>query len=414
MKTAACLQRTIVVSLSLTGAAGHDLLAGVLRGLRQHNGWTMRLLQIPEMLTAEAIKAFEREGVDGIIASEFPHDRKTIQAIQSTTLPFILLGPPDQLLKERKSPTAFVCNDEENIGQEGARYLSSLGDFNSFGFVQLFNGTLWSDLRARGFHRFFAEHGIQSECFTNKDPSLRLKRTGTPTDLQRLRQWLTVLPKPVAIMTDMDFRALSVLNVCSIARLKVPCQVTVLGVDNDKLLCESTSPSLSSIQPDHEQIGFLSIRELHRILTSRAASFETIKCPICGIVERDSTRPATPAGILVRKAMSYIDAHACEDIKVDDVVRHLDSSRSLINLRFRQVLSMSILETITQRRIKEVASMLIKTDYSIKRVSLSCGFLNMKHLKWLFKRHMGISMREFRKRANNGGIDFQGTSKGLV
>ena len=393
-----CKRRTIVVSLSLTGASGQDLLAGILRGIRQHNNWTLRLFQIPEMLTADAIRDLENEGVDGIIASEFSHEPKIVKAIQRTSLRFILLGPPDPLLMQRKAPTAFVCNDEESIGREGARHLSSLGDFRSFGFVQLFNGSLWSDLRAQGFHQYFADKGISSANFTNEDPTLQLRRAGSPIDFQHLSKWIKDLPKPAAIMADMDFRALSVLNACKAERLKTPYQVAVLGVDNDKILCENAMPPLSSIQPDHEQIGFLAVREFHRILSPKATSFLTVKCPICGIVERGSTKPLTPAGILVRKAMAYIDAHACENIKVDDVVNCVGTSRSLANLRFRQMLDMSILEAITQRRIREVSTLLVNTNYSIKRISLTCGFTNMKHLKWLFKHHVGISMRDFRKR----------------
>ena len=72
-------------------------------------------------------------------------------------------------------------------------------------------------------------------------------------------------------------------------------------------------------------------------------------------------------------------------------------SRSLADLRFREVNGTTILEALTRRRLNEVVRLLFTTDYPIKRISLSCGFSNIKHLKWLFKSRFGMSMRDYRK-----------------
>jgi transcriptional regulator GlxA family with amidase domain len=79
-------------------------------------------------------------------------------------------------------------------------------------------------------------------------------------------------------------------------------------------------------------------------------------------------------------------------------------SRSLADLRFKEVNGTTILEALTQRRLDEVVRLLFTTDYPIKRISLSCGFSNIKHLKWLFRKRFGTSMREYRRR---NGVDGQ-------
>ena len=63
-------------------------------------------------------------------------------------------------------------------------------------------------------------------------------------------------------MTSWDTRATQVLNLCQEARIKVPRQIAVLGVDNDELLDESCVPPLTSILPDHEKLGYAAAREL--------------------------------------------------------------------------------------------------------------------------------------------------------
>ena len=56
---------------------------------------------------------------------------------------------PDPLLANRTAPTVYVANDEEATGAEGVRLFRTLGAFNSFGFVQSFDGLIWSDLREK-------------------------------------------------------------------------------------------------------------------------------------------------------------------------------------------------------------------------------------------------------------------------
>ena len=127
-----------------------------------------------------------------------------------------------------------------------------------------------------------------------------------------------------------------------------------------------------------------------------------VRCAIKGIVERGTTKPLAPSAALVKKATDFIDRHACEGACVTDVVAAMGVSRSLADLRFREVNGITILEALTRRRLNEVVRLLFTTDYPIKRISLSCGFSNIKHLKWLFRKRHGMSMREFREKNGIG------------
>ena len=51
---------------------------------------------------------------------------------------------------------------------------------------------------------------------------------------------------------------------------------------------------------------------------------------------------------LVEKAREYIAEHSCDGIRVADVVLHLGVSRSLLELRFRQVCGKSVNEDILE------------------------------------------------------------------
>lgn len=391
-------QKTVIVCLRMMGASGRDLLTGIFSYIKRGVHWNLRLLQMPDMLTPAVIDAALQEGVDGIIVSEPWITAETAAALTRTPIPICVLSVPVDCLKHRKKPTAYVANDERATGDAGARFFKALGDFKSLAFVKTFEGLPWCDLRTEGFSAAAGE-----KCLVFQSPMpLNLHVNGSSIDRKALEQWIQSLPKPAAIMADWDYRAAQVIEICRHLRIKMPEQVAVLGIDNDLLLCETSSPTLSSVKPDHEQVGYRAAAELDRMMKTKVnRSPRTILCPISGIIERKSTKPTTPAKALISKAMDYIDKHACEGATVSDVVKDMGVSRSLADLRFREIRGQSILEELTNRRLAEVTRLLFATDYSIKRISLTCGFTNMKHLKWLFKRHKGMSMREYR--ATNGG-----------
>lgn len=395
--------RTVLVVLRMTGASGRSLLEGVFQYVKRGIHWNVRLLQMPDMLTPAEIAACEREGIDGIITSELGVTSEAAAALSRTSIPLSVISMPDPLLANRTAPTVYVANDEEATGAEGVRLFRTLGAFNSFGFAQSFDGLIWSDLRAKGFCDKVAAHGGKASVFRSPSP-MNSHPMDSEADRTALTKWIDSLPKPAAIMADWDYRATQILEICSKTKIKVPSQVAVLGVDDDVLLCDFTTPPLSSIKPDHEQVGYRAAAELDALMRARHYKKpHVVRCAIKGIVERGTTKPLAPSAALVKKATDFIDRHACEGACVADVVAAMGVSRSLADLRFKEVNGITILEALTRRRLNEIVRLLFTTDYPIKRISLSCGFSNIKHLKWLFRKRYGMSMREFREK-NGVGI----------
>ena len=219
---------------------------------------------------------------------------------------------------------------------------------------------------------------------------------GTRDDMRRLSKWLSAVEKPAAIMAAYDSRALNILEACKTEGFSVPEQICILGVDNDRLLCESVKPTLSSIAPDHAGEGRTAVDALAGLLRRGTNRPKSVLCSVKKIVERESTAPVSPARALIRRALAYIDTHATDDIAVLDVIRHLGVSRSLAELRFRQFHSSTIAQAIRERRLEEVCKRLTKTRRPIMTISKECSFKNINHLKNVFRARFGMSMREFR------------------
>jgi LacI family transcriptional regulator len=112
--------------------------------------------------------------------------------------------------------------------------------------------------------------------------------------------------------------------------------------------------------------------------------------------ERESAKPISPVTSLIARALAFISANAEKNIKVSDVTDALGVSRSLLDLRFREFRNETISKAITRTRLESVKRLLSDTGLSIRTISAKCGFANPNHLKNLFKRHFGKSMREWR------------------
>jgi len=102
------------------------------------------------------------------------------------------------------------------------------------------------------------------------------------------------------------------------------------------------------------------------------------------------------AGKFVQKVLAYISREAVKGIGVEDVARRFKVSRSLLELRFRELQRESVYEAMLRIRLDEVKRRLRQTDDSIAAITAACGWQNPTPPKMLFKRRFGISMRDYR------------------
>lgn len=389
-------RRNIIVVLRLAGSAGRDILTGILLFARQHPHWHTRLFQMPNEFTPTAFASLADAGLDGIVMSE-PGPDETARLLKASRVPIAFIGDAGPILSERKKSITYIRNDDLEIGRMGARYLLSIGRRRAYGFVPTVSRQYWSQARLDGFRDELADSGIAAQIFASPDAA------GSKRDLDALRAWLLALPKPAAVMAAWDTRATQIIEAANEARIAVPAQLAVIGVDNDELLDESAVPPLTSIQPDHERLGFLAARELERLMNGRkdAGSAVAFHARPLNMVERESATATAPAAHLITRANRFIARNATKGISVGDVVAYLGVSRRLADLRFQQFNKETINAAITRCRLDAVKKLLATTSRPIKLVSVACGYTDLAYLKTLFKRRFGLTMRDYRAQHMN-------------
>ena len=374
-------EKSVIVSLWSAGSCGRKQLAGMLRYINAGHPWNIRIIMDPRTFTPKTISDAERDGVDGLIAFSPP---ETVPALAATKIPTVLLSFPLPAMRRRRHDLAMFINDNEEIGAKGADYFLSLGAFASYAFVPDVEGRGWSRLRERGFRERLKRAGESCLSFNHARDNLAA--------------WLGKLPKPAAVMTPFDFRAKDVIEACRAARISVPDDLVLLGVDDDELICESTRPSISSIRLEQEKIGYKAAETLDRLMNSaKPAPAARIQLTSGAVVERESTRAISPTVHLVRKIRSCIDERFAEDLSVDDIAAFAGVSRRLADLRFSAATGTSIRRALEDRRLKEIQRRLAESKLPIAKITRLAGYANDLWVKYVFKKRFGLSMSDWRK-----------------
>lgn len=374
--------RSVIVVLTLATISGREFFKGVLSGIERERNWSIHLVQDGRSFTGSHVERAVADGVSGLILHDWI-SADTLAAIARSPLAVIQTSDPSSILR-RRANTAFVVSDNRAIGRLGAGHLRECGQFNSFAFVSDadYRNSLWSRERAKAF----------SSCCGE-----RVRRCTTAQDLNR---FLSGLDKPAAVLADCDRAAVRVVERAGHLGIRIPEQLAILGVDNDEFLCESSTPTLSSIRTGHYDMGVAAIRRLDELLSGHRQIPKTTIVPPRSVVVRESTAYQAPSARLISRANAFIRDHACLGCKVSDVVCHLGVSRRLVELRYRQVEKISLRQAIEGKRLDEAKKLLKSTSATLQEVAVRSGFKTAFRLCNLFRRRFNCTPTEFRKVTN--------------
>ena len=393
-------QKILISIRSLRRASARDVISGIFNHLERTSDCNICLMQsVENPITTEKIRNAEKSNVAGLFISK-AEDAELMRALVDTPIPIAVIGIKDPVLKARKNPTVFIFNDNAGIGEMGADYFLKHGKFNSFGFVCANIDINSMQERADAFCGRIKT--ASPDSFVSVFPAV--SDSGSENDIAALSDWILTLPKPAAVMAAADWRAVHVLTACERSKMRVPEAVSVLGVDNDEFMCAHASPPLSSILPNHVEIGRRAAEELEKLIKSKkSGQRKMITVPPQMVIERESTRICAPAAALVDRTKRFIRANATRGINVADVVAHLKVSRRLAEIRYRAATGETIREAIESAKMAKLKRLLISNRRPISAIAAECGFSNINSLSHRFQQCFGSSMREFRKNATNPG-----------
>jgi LacI family transcriptional regulator len=115
-----------------------------------------------------------------------------------------------------------------------------------------------------------------------------------------------------------------------------------------------------------------------------------------GIVTRQSTDVLATADADVSSAVRFIRDHACDGIKVEDVLRVVPVSRRMLESRFKRMLGHTPHEEILRVQLQRVRQLLEETDLSLAAIADRAGFKYVEYLSVVFKRQFHLPPSHYR------------------
>ena len=384
--------RRVVVALRMAGIAGQDKLNGIFDHLSSGHRWQLIIYRTRQEFTAETVRHEISLGTNGFIVG-IPDAKDALAELASLDVPTVVMNVSGGGIERRKRNIAYVKSDSLSVGREAANTLMRQGVYKSYAYAGYRADSDWSRERGNAFRKALGKEGHECQMFDIEHFG------GDVEDKKVLSSWLNELPKPCGLLAACDDRSFEILDICREAKIKVPAEIGLIGVNNDPILCENSEPRLSSIQPDFIGEGRVAAELLEQIMSGQDlwGKERFRKVGIRTIVHRESTTSYSKAGRLVQKILAYINSEALAGIGVEDVAEKFNVSRSLLELRFRELQGESVYEAILRVRLEEVKRRLRHTDETISEITAACGWKNPAPPKALFKKRFGISMREYRK-----------------
>lgn len=369
---------------------GRDILKGVNRYLAEHEHWSLfvelRALdsQVPRWLASWR--------GDGIIART--GSAAMAEAIAATGLPGVELRA-----SKLAHSLPFVGCDNRDLGRIVADHFIDNG-FANFAVFDLDTERYFEE-RRDNFREYLATRG--HECHEHHAPTQGERPSNWERHQADVARWVQSLPKPIGIFACTDQLAFWLLDACRRAGVAVPEEVAVVGAENDETLCTMARPQLSSVAFDGERVGYEAAGLLDRLMAGEAPPAEPLLVPPKGIVVRQSSDIMAIEDPQVAAAVRYIREHACHGINVNDVVKHVGLSRTLIERRMRQAIGRTPGEEIVKVRFGRVRQLLAETDLSLAAIADRCGFEHPQYMAESFKKHFGVTPGAFRQSRRGPG-----------
>lgn len=301
--------------------------------------------------------------------------------------------------------SAFRCDDAEIAGAAVGLFLRhGLANFAYVGARVDAQRNSFDIGRRECFVRALAAHGFSPAIYEPGPPPKRAARArrhraadARSAEFASLGAWLKALPKPCGVFVAYDMRAMHVLDACHAAGIAIPEQIQVVSADNEEWICENTSPTLTSVEPDFEGCGEMAAETLLRLMDGETQP-EELSFGVRRVEQRMSTTDMHGSVNRAVRAREYLRAHADEPLGTARLATLLGCSPRLLQLSYKTVFGRTVQEDMAEARLALARKLLADNRIPVCEIPGRVGFESPGHFMQFFKRRTGMTMLQWRRR----------------
>ncbi len=300
------------------------------------------------------------------------------------------LGIPIFLRTYRKEYPDFpmLTGYYKDFGAYAADYFINQ-NFHNYAFIGR-KDILWSMFRREGYCSQIAS--------VKKKETFVYEVEDFQSETETISAWLHALPKPIALLACNDFMARQVTEICLMESIRIPEDISLLGVDNDEFMCNISSPTLSSIRLNFEKHGYDLAKILFKMIREKQIWPARIAVEAIGVVERMSTKHRIISDPYIREIVEFIKHNYTQDIDIRKLVSFIPLSRRAIELKFKKEMNpYTITSYLSKLRLDHFCYLLKNTSMPIKEAAEQSGFIENSNFSTMFRKYKGCTPSEYRK-----------------
>jgi len=359
----------------------HRSLQGIKKYVSTHTNWS--LVVNPEMaeISLQSLRDWDGDGAIGVIYS--PEDLAEAHRLK---FPFVSMS-----LAGEQNEFYFVRADHNRIGRTAGEHLKSCG-FKHFAFYGI-KDTLYAQERLEGFRKAIAPCKT-SVLTTGNDTRAALTLQNVSSEL---RDWLLGLSRPVGVFAANDARARAVADACSDLGILVPDEVAIVGVDDNEVMCQFGTPTLTSIPCNRHLIGYHAAEVLDSLMRGVEVAVRDTVIPHEKICRRESSDVGIFTNPHATRAHRYIREHIGEMFGAEELARHLKISRRRLEQCIKEATNRTPYEFICSLRVEHAQGTMQEHSLTLEEVAKACGFRDARHLRKVFTKFNDQTPSDFRK-----------------
>ena len=156
----------------------------------------------------------------------------------------------------------------------------------------------------------------------------------------------------------------------------------------------------------HDSDGWIGtlFQQLHREYEEKSMGyFETIRSYMILILIHIMRQIEVPNAYDSRNEMiwyiiDYVEKNYTEKLSLTTISQKYNYTLQHVSTLFKQEVGMNFQEYVQSVRIKESCRLLINTNQKVSNIATKVGYTNIKYFNEVFKRHMEMTPRDFRKK----------------
>ncbi len=392
-----------------------DIMLGWMRYGRSRNDIELRFFFASVATSIENLLEFARSGVHALVLCGL-QDETIVNFVKSENLdiPIVICTPVPLSMDLNLLPkVGIVQGDNEAIGrhvgefflEHGLENFAFMGEnFAFMGMSPAREHVYCGQARCTAFHAVVMAADSAGKTFSEKTFGV-FKANGDCWDQSReqIMAWVRKLPLPCGVFVNGDRSASVFVDVCRRLGIDIPGQIEVVSVNNSYGICESMGTTISSVQPNFDEVGRQSIEMVIKIARNAGLTAEDRMVVISAhkLIERSSSLSGRSHGKIVTRAKEFIRKNACNGISVTDVVKHLGISRRTLEIRVKFATGHGVLDLIRNVRLRNICRLLETTSLPLSNVVTQSGYNLTGNISTLFKKTFGMTMRQYRKKSRS-------------